>query len=34
MGRHSDGKPNYRVATGPLILVLVAILVGAAAVGW
>lgn len=34
MGRHSDGKPNYRVATGPLILLLAAILVGAAAVGW
>lgn len=34
MGRHWDGKTNYRVATGPLVLVLVAILVGALAIGW
>ncbi len=34
MGRHSDGKPNYRVAKGPLIVVLVAILVGAMIFAW
>lgn len=34
MGRHSDGKPNYRVAKGPLILVLAAILVGAMVFAW
>lgn len=34
MGRHSDGKPNYRVAKAPLILLLVAVLVGALIVAW
>ncbi|MFD5868741.1 vWA domain-containing protein [Corynebacterium sp. NPDC060344] len=34
MGRHSDGKPNYRVAKAPLILLLVAILVGAMIIAW
>ncbi len=34
MGRHSDGQPNYRVAKGPLILLLVAILVGALVFAW
>lgn len=34
MGRHSDGKPNYRVAKGPLISLLAAILVGAMIFAW
>ncbi|MFD8879301.1 hypothetical protein [Corynebacterium xerosis] len=34
MGRHSDGQPNYRVAKGPLILLLVVILVGALVFAW
>ena len=34
MGRHSDGKPNYRVAKAPLILLLVAVFVGALIVAW
>lgn len=34
MGRHSDGKPNYRVAKGPLISLLAAILVGSMIFSW
>ncbi|WP_027020540.1 substrate-binding domain-containing protein [Corynebacterium sputi] len=34
MGRHSDGKPNNRVAAGPLYLTIAAIILIAALVSW
>lgn len=34
MGRHSDGKPNYNVAKGPLILLLAVILIAALVFAW
>lgn len=34
MGRHSDGKPNNRVAMGPLIMLLAIIVIAAAIFAW
>lgn len=34
MARHSDGRPNYRVAKGPLAVLLLAVLLVAAVAAW